>query len=212
MVLSAEQLAEYIRNRLQPSDRLHAEALASYVELIERYAPTLNLTGICGRQRLADELVLEALKLLELGEFPHGAAVADLGSGNGSPVVPLAACCPAVRFSAVEVRRRRAAFIATAKAVLDLENLEVHPYRAEELARRFPGAFDAVTARAFARPPQLLELALPLLKPGGEVRGFAGGDIAELELSIAERGLHGLRIIGYDHAAGRRHIWQALLN
>ncbi|HES58254.1 MAG TPA: 16S rRNA (guanine(527)-N(7))-methyltransferase RsmG, partial [Firmicutes bacterium] len=182
-----------------------------YVRLIERYAGTLNLTAITGGEDLADELVLEALRLLDLGEFSHGASVADLGSGNGSPVVPLAACCPGARFSAIESRQRRAAFIATVKAALDLENLDVLGYRVEQVAGRQPHAFDCAMSRAFARPPEMIQQALALLKPEGELRGFAGADTSELELAVAAWGLRDLRVIGYDHEAGRRHVWRARL-
>src|SRR6185436_12231477 len=61
-------------------------------------------------------------------------------------------------------------FLATAVAALGLEGrVDTAAERAEDLAR--PGrrreAFDAVTVRAVAALPELIELAFPLLRVGG---------------------------------------------
>jgi len=58
--------------------------------------------------------------------------------------------------------------------------VEAAPVRAEALAadRRHRGRWPAVTARAVADLAQLVELALPLLAPGGVLVAWKRGDIA----------------------------------
>jgi 16S rRNA (guanine(527)-N(7))-methyltransferase RsmG len=207
----ADQLAGYIAAGLEPALAGHAAALAKYIALVEQYAGTLNLTGISGTKQLADELALEALKLLELGEILPGSRVADLGSGNGSPVIPLAICCPAVFFTAIEARQRRAAFLLTVKAALGLDNLGVESSRAEEVAGDLPHAFAIVTSRAFAKPEAMFAISGELLSAGGEVRGFAGADLRPVEQAIARSNFREFRAVGYQADSGGRHVWRARL-
>lgn len=211
MDTGADQLTAYFESRLEADLACHAAALANYISLVEQYAGTLNLTGISGPVRLADELALEALRLLQFGTFAEDTRVADLGSGNGSPVVPLAICCPSVQFTAIEARQRRAAFLSTVKATLGLANLDVEACRAEEVARMYPHGFAAVTSRAFARPDAMFAMAGELLAPGGEVRGFASADVKAVERAVARANFRDFEAIGYKADSGQRHIWRASL-
>ena len=211
MAGEGDQLAGYIEQRLSPQFAAHAAALAEYAGLVLQYSGTLNLTGILGPKRLADELAIEALQLLQFGPIGSGRLVADLGSGNGSPVVPLAICCPQARFTAIESRQRRAAFLTTVQVALQLGNLEVDARRVEDVISMARSSFDVVTSRAFAQPQAMFELASQLLAPGGEVRGFSGVDIAGVERAAVKSGLQGFESIAYDAGSGLRHIWRAHL-
>jgi 16S rRNA (guanine527-N7)-methyltransferase len=211
MAGGAGELETYIEQRLNPQLALHAGALARYVELVEQYSGTLNLTGVIGGRRLADELALEALQLLQFGAFSPGTRVADLGSGNGSPVVPLAVCCPQARFTAIESRQRRAAFLSTVKAALQLDSLTVEPRRVEDVIADAAGSFDAVTSRAFAQAAMMFHYAGQLLGRGGEVRGFSGVDIAGVERAAVKAGFQGFESTGYDAGLGQRHVWRAYI-
>jgi 16S rRNA (guanine527-N7)-methyltransferase len=98
----------------------------------------------------------------------------DFGSGAGFPGLVLAAAHPASRWTLVEPRKRRAAFLrevvraATASGVVVLEE------RAERLA---PGPFfDGVTSRAFAAPAEVAPLAARVLRPGGRWVVFTHSD------------------------------------
>jgi 16S rRNA (guanine527-N7)-methyltransferase len=134
--------------------------------------------------------------------------VAD-GSGNGSPVVPLAVCCPTVSFTAIEARRRRAAFIATVEAALGLRNLVLKACRVEEVILQQPASFNVVLSRAFARPPLMLGLARQMLTPTGEVRGFSGADVAEAAQAADMLGYREFTALRYESANGVRHVWRA---
>jgi 16S rRNA (guanine527-N7)-methyltransferase len=182
--------------------------LALYLELVAQYSQALSLTGFSLEgPLLAAELVGEALRLLRLDQIAPATHVVDLGSGNGSPVIPLAALCPEGQFTAVEVRQRRAEFLRLVSAKLGLENLSVDNRRVEELAREQPRAFQLVTSRAFAPPGKLLPLASLLLAPGGELRGYLGADADALTAAAAGNGFTVDALERYTLGESTRHVY-----
>jgi 16S rRNA (guanine527-N7)-methyltransferase len=104
-----------------------------------------------------------------LGEGP----VVDVGSGGGSPGIPLASARPDLDFVLLESNRRKCAFLERHAA--GFENVSVVCTRAEEQAA---GAgrdtYGTAVARALAAPPVAAELCLPLVRPGGRVALFVG--------------------------------------
>ncbi len=95
--------------------------------------------------------------------------VADVGSGGGLPAIPLAIMQPRWSFSLIEASKKKAAFLQHVRGGLQLKNVEVLAKRVEGVAQGLAGRFDAVTARAFTRLKNLLDLARPLLKSSGLV-------------------------------------------
>jgi 16S rRNA (guanine527-N7)-methyltransferase len=182
------------------------QRLGEYAELVERFSKVLNLTGIRGLQSLIEEFVLESAGLLCLGEIPAGSTVVDLGSGAGSPVIPLAILCPEAKFTAVEARARRVDFLRMTQMRLKLTNLSVEERRVETLFEE-ERRFDMVTGRAYAAPDNFVGDALRLLAKGGEIRGYTGAE-PEAVLSAAE--YFGLDVVLQDYLSdGRpRHIYK----
>ena len=118
----------------------------------------------------------------------------DLGSGGGYPGLPLAAALPAARALLAEPIGKKAAFLETVIAATDLRGTtEAAAVRAESLAgdARHRGRWPAVTARAVAALADLVELAFPLLAPGGILVAWKRGDLAA-ELTAAERAVTAL--------------------
>ena len=112
-------------------------------------------------------LVVDALALLP--HLPADGSIVDLGSGAGTPAIPLAVVRPQSRFVLVEASRKKAGFLDVVCRELRLGNVHVLHARAEDLGR-MPShreRYDAVTARAVADLSVLAEYALPLLKVGG---------------------------------------------
>jgi len=92
--------------------------------------------------------------------------VIDVGSGGGSPGVPLAAARPDLRFVLLESNRRRCEFLRGATVVFP--NVEIVCARAEEHGRTGGrDAYGTAVARALAPPRVALEWCLPLVGPGG---------------------------------------------
>lgn len=207
-----EQLRGLIRRVHAPLPAERQEQLARYLLLVGEYSTTLNLTGF-GRDpaRLMEELVGEALRLHDMAAISDGTRAVDLGSGNGSPVVPLAVLCPQARFTAVEARKRRAVFLRTVQVKLGLANLDVAEQRVELLADEQLAAFELATSRAFAPLDRLLPLTRLLLKPGGELRGYLGADASLLDQQARSAGFIVVACVEYDFSGGKRHLYQLRL-
>jgi 16S rRNA (guanine527-N7)-methyltransferase len=121
---------------------------------------------------LLDRHLLNCAALAEL--FEPGERVADIGSGAGLPGLPLAIAKPGVRVVLVESLLRRAEFLRTVVADLELD-VEVVRGRAEDAAvREAVGGCDAVVSRAVASLDKLARWSLPLLRPGGRMVAIKG--------------------------------------
>jgi 16S rRNA (guanine527-N7)-methyltransferase len=202
-----EQLIVLMRVKLPTASFDQCRQLARYLNYVVEYSAVLNLTGLRDLGEMADGLVEEALKLLELADIDADWQAIDLGSGNGSPVVPLALLCSEAHFHAIEARERRAAFLSAVRAGLHLANLTVHHARVEEIVVAQPEAFDLVTSRAFAPPERLLPLAVQLMRDGGEVRGFTGADLAPLMEAARQCGLTVEKTLRYTQHGEARHVY-----
>lgn len=128
-------------------------------------------------------------------------AFVDLGSGGGLPGLPLAIALPARRALLVDSTGKKARFLETAVAAVApahehpaaAASIAVADVRAETLGRdpAQRGAWPCVTARAVASLPDLVELAVPLLRPGGVLVAWKRGDLAA-ELAAGRRALDAL--------------------
>jgi 16S rRNA (guanine527-N7)-methyltransferase len=208
MAIPPEQFAPYLSGLAQAGAEQHLQ-LARYLALVDEYRRVLNLTAFGGKAGLADELVMESARLLDLLPQRDGLRCVDLGSGVGSPVVPLALLRPGLSFMAIEARERRAAFLRQVNASLKPGNLEVRCQRAEQLIAEAPGAFDVVCARAFAKPAVLFEFADRLLGPQGLLLSFYGPQIGEVEAAAAAAGLRLDIVLPYEHGGLLRHAYRA---
>jgi 16S rRNA (guanine527-N7)-methyltransferase len=99
---------------------------------------------------------LRALPLLE--RFDGG--ILDIGTGGGSPGIPLAAALAGREFTLLEAERRKCDFLLRWAP----PNATVVWGRAEEQPRE---AFGVVLAKALAQPPVAAEWCLPLVRVGG---------------------------------------------
>jgi 16S rRNA (guanine527-N7)-methyltransferase len=121
---------------------------------------TPGLTGIGDRDQARAMLVEDALRGVEVVRGLEGPIV-DVGSGNGSPGIPLAASLPEREVTLLEANRRKAEFLERAAA--DFGNVRVVWGRAEEHQDRYGVAL----AKALAAPAVALEWLLPLVEEGG---------------------------------------------
>jgi 16S rRNA (guanine527-N7)-methyltransferase len=124
------------------------------------------------------EAALEAAPLIEDGP------VVDVGSGGGSPGLPLAAARPDLRFDLLESARKKCDFLT--RWTSEFENASVVCARAEEHARGLGrDAYGTALARALAPPPVAAEWCLPLVAPGGRAILFVGSSVDEAAVGRA---------------------------
>jgi 16S rRNA (guanine527-N7)-methyltransferase len=124
---------------------------------------TPGATAIEDRKHARRFLLDDALRALPLVEATSGSVV-DVGSGNGSPGIPLAVRLPDRAFTLLEAERRKCVLLE--RSASELVNVAVTWGRAEEQAT---DAFGVALAKALAKPPVATELCLPLVALGGAV-------------------------------------------
>jgi len=115
------------------------------------------------QRHIADSAqLLENVSRETLGPDARGPWL-DLGSGPGFPGLVIAALCPRMPVVLVESRARRVEFLNRAIEALGLPKCRVEGQRLQRVAA-FPAR--AISARAFAPLPKLLELSAPFSTRG----------------------------------------------
>jgi 16S rRNA (guanine527-N7)-methyltransferase len=158
------------------------EALDAFARLLLRWTEAINLTAIREPEAVARDHLVDSLAGVALLRESGADRILDLGSGGGLPGIPLAIAMPDARFLLVESIGKKAGFLRTAVAAAELGNrVAVAAERAEALAD--PGrereAWAAVTIRAVATLPELIELAFPLLRVGGRLLAWKREPLAD---------------------------------
>lgn len=180
------------------------ERLAAYLALLLETNKQMNLTAVRDADEAWRRLIVDSLTPLPgLDDLEEGAAVIDVGSGGGMPGIPLAIARPDLRVTLLEATGKKARFLETAALDLMLQNVDVVPERAET-AGRDPAhreRYDAAVCRAVGPMNVLLELCLPLVRPGGRLLAMKGPR-AEQELQRAGDAL-------YQLGAGELQVFDA---
>ncbi len=127
---------------------------------------TRGMTALHDEAEAHAMLVDDALRAVELVRGLPGPIV-DVGSGGGSPGIPLALALPDREFVLLEAERRKCDFLERWAP----PNARVVWGRAEE---QEVDAFGIALAKALAPPPVAVELCLPLVRPGGAVLLWVG--------------------------------------
>lgn len=165
----------------------HVEAatidrLARYLSLLRRWNRKINLTAFDldePTDHAIDRLVVEAV--VAAGEVLATDRVAvDVGSGGGSPALPLKIARPDLAMTLVESRVRKSAFLREAIRDLDLAGVAVETTRLDrDGLARLNGTADVVTMRAVRGDADTLAGVRALLAPTGRLFWFRDdGDVA----------------------------------
>ncbi len=138
-----------------------------------------NLTAIRDAEAALHKHVVEPLvgrhQLIAADlPVPHGPMI-DIGSGNGSPGLPIALCEPTRPALLLDARSGAASFLSEVTAAIGAEQISVHCGRAEQVAHsKQRETFALAVSRAAAPPPAALELTLPFLQVGGVAAIWTG--------------------------------------
>ncbi len=184
-----------------------AEPLLAYLALLMRWNKTYNLTAVRDPHEMVSKHLLDSLAMHPFVDAlaARGGSLADLGTGAGLPGIPLAIVKPGLRVTLVESNGKKARFMREAIRQLGLKDARVAESRIEALDE--PGAFDAITARALATLPLILELGGHLLRPDGRLLAMKGvypaDEIAALPTGWALQASHPLTVPGL---AAERHL------
>ena len=149
--------------------------LARYLGLLLRWNERMNLTGLTDDDAGIDRLLVEpvvAARRLCAGPL----CLVDIGSGGGSPAVPMRLARPDVRLRMVESKSRKAAFLREAVRHLSLTGVGVEACRYEALTVRGGEGdrADVVTVRAVRVGAAGFKALSGLLVEGGRLFLFEG--------------------------------------
>ena len=151
-------------------------SLFGYYELLARWNRKINLTSLEDADEAIDRLLLEPV--IAARHLPPAVIdLMDIGSGGGSPALPLAlALGPQVRLTMVEVKARKSAFLREATRHLGLSGCRVETSRYEELLSRpeLHEHFDVLSMRAVRVEAKVLMTLQAFVKPGGWLLLFRG--------------------------------------
>lgn len=152
-----------------PLDEAQSAALLSYLDLLQRWNGTYNLTAVRDPAAMWLQHVLDCLAAVPpvRATLPSGrrARILDVGSGGGLPGVVWAIALPQADITCVDTVGKKAAFIRQAAGSLGLPNLQARHARVEALAE---APFDLITSRAFASLADFTRLTRHLLAPSGQ--------------------------------------------
>ena len=151
---------------------LSPEALArlrTYYSLLTRWNHRLHLVAPCASEEFATRHVLESLLLIK--HLPHGAKIADIGSGGGLPIIPCLIVRDDLEATLIESSQKKTVFLR--------EALSAVGRRATIVAQRFEETeapqVQFVTSRALERfIPQIP--ALKAWAPKGSTLLLFGGE------------------------------------
>ena len=129
---------------------------------------TPGLTALKDPSEARRVLLDDALAGLGLVRGVDGPIV-DVGSGGGTPGIPLAASLPHREVTLLEAERRKTEFLE--RWTGELPNLRVIWGRAEE---QVTDRYKVAVAKALAQPPVAAEWCLPLVEEGGIVVLWVG--------------------------------------
>lgn len=147
------------------------DALLAYFSVLSRWNAKMNLTSLEAPDAAIDRLLLEPVAAAAF--LPAGPALMDLGSGGGSPAIPLALALNARHLVMVESRVRKAAFLREAVREVRLDaTVEAARFEDDAVVARYKGAMDVVSMRAVRMDEASLRIALSFLKVSGVLALF----------------------------------------
>lgn len=153
--------------------------LEEYVRLLARWNEKINLTALPVGQlddQAVDRLLIEPLAAAR--HVPPGtSSLLDIGSGSGSPAIPLALAVPGVRLRMVESKTRKAVFLTEVCRHLGMADATVETARFEHLLARpeLHESADVLSVRAVRVESRTLLTLQAFLRSSGLLFWFRGG-------------------------------------
>ena len=150
-----------------------AEQLEIYYRLLSTWNQKINLTALSLEEispESLDRLLVEPL-VAATHVRPSVRRLIDIGSGGGSPAIPLALCLPQASLLMVEAKTRKCVFLREALRALGVTRGQVVTSRYEQLlsSPSLHESHDLLTLRAVRVETRQLMGLQAFVKPGGEL-------------------------------------------
>ncbi len=190
--MSAIHPLDYLGRRLAEANvSVSAPALdrvCAYFRLLAAWNRKINLTGFDldhPSPAAIDRLLVEPLVAATYmtGPVTH---IVDIGSGGGSPGIPLALALDSPRLTLVETKSRKVVFLKEALRAVHLVDAAVLTSRFETVAKDSGLECDALTARAVHLDGAALMYVAALVRGGGRAYLFRSDDSLALIRSLPQ--------------------------
>ncbi len=185
---------------LEGLHQLHLSLSDGQIEQLLRFRQELldwntrvNLTAIKDPEEVLIKHFLDSFSLLSVYDPPK-AKLLDIGSGAGFPGIILKIARPQWYITSLEATGKKVTFQKHIINLLHLDGIETIHARAEDLAHNkvYRASFDAVTARAVASLPILLEYSAPYCRVEGSIilpkKGELDEELAQGKSAAAQVG------------------------
>lgn len=185
-------MTELLRSGLRELglDESRAETLERFAALLLEKNRVMNLTAITEPAAVAQLHLLDSAALTQFVDL-SGKTVVDVGTGAGFPGMPLRILKDDFDLTLLDSLGKRVAWLSEVCGTLGLERVECVHARAEEFAAERREAYDLALSRAVAQLNVLCELALPLVKVGGQFIAMKSVDTEE-EIAAAKSAVKAL--------------------
>lgn len=140
-----EKLSRLVSKTDIKLSELQLNQLVQYVELLNKWNKTYNLTSVRDPQ---DMLVKHIMDSLVVGKYLKGNNFIDVGTGPGLPGIPLSILYPDRNFVLLDSLGKRITFLREVVYKLKLKNVTPVQSRVENYQPEQP--FDGVLSRAFS--------------------------------------------------------------
>lgn len=152
------------------------DQLVEYLLLLDRWNARMNLTALDDPDSAVDRLIVEPV-LAAAAIDADARSLVDVGSGGGSPAIPLKISRPDLALTMVEVKTRKSVFLREVVRHLGLTGCLVETARFEQVLTKpsLYGAVDVVSVRAVRAEVEQLRLFSEVLGPGGQQLWFLSG-------------------------------------
>ena len=182
----------------QSDESIHKQAL--YLELLLEANKNISLTGI---KNPKEAVIKHTIDSLSVSSAIEGEKIVDIGSGGGTPGIPLAIANPDKKFYLIDSVSKKIKFLDEAVKVLELDNIETICDRGENINKL---SADTVVSRAFGSLNYLIESSKNMVSKNGLflamkgkinqeeindlVTGFSVLQIQEIEVPYLEATRH----------------------
>ncbi len=152
------------------------DQLVDYLLLLDRWNRRMNLTALDDPDSAVDRLLVEPM-LAAAAIDADARTLVDIGSGGGSPAIPLKIARPGLALTMIEVKTRKSVFLREVVRHLGLVACTVETARFEQVLAKpaLFGSVDVVSIRAVRAEVEQLRLFGEALRPGGQQLWFLSG-------------------------------------
>jgi 16S rRNA (guanine527-N7)-methyltransferase len=152
-----------------------SDQLWIYFQLLAKWNAKINLTALDLEDPTPEGIDRLFIEPLVAATHAQGArSLIDIGTGGGSPALPLALAVPGARLVMIEVKTRKSVFLREAARELGLADASVVTARHESLLSdpSFHDAFDLLSVRAVKVEARVFAAFQAFVRPGGKLFHF----------------------------------------